>query len=299
MKRLSIIVPSYNQGRFIGATLRSIEEQRLENMECVVVDGCSTDCTHQELRRFGERPWLRVCIEPDEGVVDAVNKGFAMTSGDIVAVQSSDDLYRPNAFNKVVALFQNHPETGLVFGNAANISSEGRLINCYSIPDYSFCRLLARRVWIPQCSAFVSRAAWLAVGGWNEINPYVADMEHYIRVCKSYSVVQTPQLLGEYRVHDSQRDKEGNRIRADWIRMANQFETSGLFSPHEMRALRAGRELIGLRYPEQHSISYRWARLFRAVALYQDSVSADLCWHECVQIPLAAVRRRLSELSRS
>jgi glycosyltransferase involved in cell wall biosynthesis len=92
--RVSIIVPSYNQGRFIGETILSCLGQTYPNIEVIVQDGASSDETLGVLTQFDD-PRLSCVSEPDRGVVDAVNRALARATGEILAIQSSDDLYLP------------------------------------------------------------------------------------------------------------------------------------------------------------------------------------------------------------
>jgi glycosyltransferase involved in cell wall biosynthesis len=103
--RLSVITPSYNQGRYIERTIRSVLEQGYPDLEYVVVDGGSTDETLEVIRRFEEGLawWVS---EPDEGQSHAINKGLERTSGEIVAYINSDDYYLPGAFERAAAAFE-------------------------------------------------------------------------------------------------------------------------------------------------------------------------------------------------
>src|SRR4029078_10041925 len=92
---VSIIVPSFNQGRFIRTTIDSILEQSYRPLEAIVVDGGSNDDTVDVLKSYGDLPELRWTSEPDTGVADAVNKGFARARGEVIGIQSSDDWYAP------------------------------------------------------------------------------------------------------------------------------------------------------------------------------------------------------------
>ena len=96
MRLLSIVVPSYNQGAYIRETLDSIFAQDYRPIEVLVLDGASKDETVEILRSY-DAPELRWWSERDRGVVDAVNKGLARASGEIIGIQSSDDTYLPGA----------------------------------------------------------------------------------------------------------------------------------------------------------------------------------------------------------
>src|SRR4051812_41118582 len=96
---VSVIIPSYNQGRFIRETIDSVLSQDYRPIEVLVFDGASKDETVSVLKSY-DAPELQWWSEPDRGVVDAVNKGLARARGDIVAIQSSDDVYVPGAISR-------------------------------------------------------------------------------------------------------------------------------------------------------------------------------------------------------
>ena len=103
--RLSVVTPSYNQGRFLERTIRSVLDQGYENLEYVIVDGGSTDNSIEIIKRFEDHLawWVS---EPDAGQADAINKGIERTSGEVVAYLNSDDYYLPEAFNSAIAALE-------------------------------------------------------------------------------------------------------------------------------------------------------------------------------------------------
>src|SRR5437868_15173719 len=98
LPRISVVTPSYNQGRFIAQTIDSVLAQGYPNLEHIVVDGMSTDETPAVLARY---PHLRVVREPDSGQGEAINKGFRLATGDIFCFLNSDDTFLPGALQRV------------------------------------------------------------------------------------------------------------------------------------------------------------------------------------------------------
>jgi glycosyltransferase involved in cell wall biosynthesis len=116
---LSIITPSFNQGRYIERSIRSVLDQGYPNLEYVIVDGGSTDETLDVIRSYQDRLawWVS---EPDDGQSHAINKGLERTSGEIVAYINSDDYYLPGAFERAVAAFE-RSGAGWVAGASADL----------------------------------------------------------------------------------------------------------------------------------------------------------------------------------
>ena len=127
---VSVIVPSYNQGKFLQETLDSIFSQDYRPLEVVVIDGASKDDTVSILERAAaEHPGLRWVSEPDDGPEHAINKGLEMVKGEIAAIQSSDDIYFPGAIRAAVETFAQHPEAGIIYGDARSIDADGNHVS--------------------------------------------------------------------------------------------------------------------------------------------------------------------------
>src|SRR5690242_2067533 len=131
MLKMSIVTPSYNQGDYIEACLRSVQSQNYPVVEHIVVDGGSTDGTVAILRRYCEMAgWqhLRWVSEKDGGQSDALNKGFRMASGDVIGWLNSDDLYSPNCFRVVSDTFIASNGVDLVYGDYAWANDRGEIL---------------------------------------------------------------------------------------------------------------------------------------------------------------------------
>lgn len=107
--RISIVTPNYNSGRFLEETIRSILLQGYPDLEYIVVDGGSSDDSLDIIRKY--EPWLTWWVsEKDSGFVEAVDKGFQRATGEVMAWLNSDDMYLPDAFARVTAIFRDVPQ---------------------------------------------------------------------------------------------------------------------------------------------------------------------------------------------
>lgn len=271
---LSVIIPSFNQGRFIQATIESCLAQDHRPIEVIVIDGASTDGTLDVLRRYDGCAEVRWQSEPDSGVVEAVNKGLALARGEIAAIQSSDDVYLPGAASSAVRTLLANPELGFVFGDIAKIDAAGHHLETTALGAFSIEDILAVRTWIPQPACFFRLALARELGGWREEVAYAADTDLWFRMMLRTGARKIDRVLAGRRVHGAQRDKQGERIVAAYTRMVREwFEVYG--APSRYRpAAEAGVLLQMNRYGYGEPEAVKRQRLREAVRLYPPLASA-------------------------
>lgn len=246
MMLLSIVVPSYNQGAYIRETLDSILAQDYRPIEVLVIDGGSNDDTVRVLESYAGTAELQWWSEPDRGVVDAVNKGFARVRGEIVAVQSSDDVYVPGAFSRVIAEFASDPETALIYGDVEYIDVRSRVVGRTTLPSFDLAQYVGKLMFIPQPAAFFRAEAMRAAGDWREDISYAADAEFYLRIASRFAVRKIDHVLARYRYHDAQRDKESTRVPLDWTKAIEPWTRDA--NPRIRRFARGGIWMVRHRY---------------------------------------------------
>jgi len=199
--RVSIVTPSYNQARFLEATIQSVLAQDYPNLEYIIVDGGSTDGSVEIIRRYADRLawWVS---EPDRGQTDAINKGFAHASGEIFAWLNSDDTYEPGAVAEAAAFLAAHPQVGLVYGDASFIDAEGRVIGRFNARQTSLKRLRRGGVYIPQQAAFWRADLWHQVGPLDPSFYFAMDYDLWVRLAQVSEIRYLPgRVWANFRLH--------------------------------------------------------------------------------------------------
>lgn len=249
---LTVIVPSYNQGRFIERTLDSILGQDYRPLEVIVVDGASTDETVPILRRYAEtHPELRWLSEPDKGPADAVNKGLALARGEVAAIQSSDDIYYPGAFAPVMEMFQRNPDCGFVIGHYRGIDVDDRVLYTERLPEFSWDAYFGLALCIPQSSIFFRTSVAREVGGWNG-KYFACDVDYWLRILLRTRAMRIDQVLSGWRLYAGMRTHSGRERRVFdgfWQMIDDNAGDLRRAGPGIWRMARASRHIVAMRFP--------------------------------------------------
>jgi glycosyltransferase involved in cell wall biosynthesis len=197
---VSIVTPSYNQARFLEATILSVLEQDYPHIEYIIVDGDSSDGSQEIIRRYADRLawWVS---EPDRGQTDAINKGFARAKGDIFAWINSDDTYQPKAVAEAVAFLSAHPDVGMVYGDASYISENGEPIGKFPASQTDYRLLLQGYVHIPQQASFFRADLWHKYGPLDLSFYFAMDYDLWVRIARHAPLVYVRRTWGNFRLH--------------------------------------------------------------------------------------------------
>jgi len=200
MTLISIVTPSFNQARFLEATIRSVLEQDHPEVEYIIVDGGSTDGSVDIIKKYSDRLawWVS---EKDKGQTDAINKGFARARGDILAWINSDDTYQPEALRAVAEYFSSHPNVGLVYGDANYIDEDGNVVGRFPAAQTDYARLRRGYVHIPQQAAFFRADLWRQVGPLDPSFYFAMDYDLWVRLAARAPLDFVPQLWANFRIH--------------------------------------------------------------------------------------------------
>ena len=203
---ISVITPSYNQAGFIERTIESVRCQRMDfPVEHIVIDGGSKDGTVDILIKYSG--CIRYRSEPDHGMQDALNKGFAMATGDIIGWLNADDTYLPGALQKAATYFDRHPDCLWLYGNCRIVDEHDREIRKWITAyknslsrKFSFNRLLTTN-FISQPAVFFRRSVLETAGPIDLDLPTAMDYDLWLRLAKLGSPGYIDEDLACFRVH--------------------------------------------------------------------------------------------------
>ena len=206
---VTIITPSFNQARYLEATIQSVLSQDYPRIEYMIVDGGSTDGSVDVIKKYESKLawWVS---EKDKGQTDAINKGFATAKGEILAWINSDDTYEPGAVNAAVKYLQEHPEVGMVYGDCNFINESGRIIGKFGSAQTNYRLLRQGYAHIPQQTMFLRADLWKQVGPLDPSFYFAMDYDLWTRIASRSEIKYVPQTWANFRLHTS-----GKTIAAD------------------------------------------------------------------------------------
>lgn len=228
LPRVTIVTPSYNQGHFLEATIQSVLAQDYPNIEYFIVDGGSKDNSVEIIQKYEEHLawWVS---EKDKGHADALNKGFARASGEILAWLNSDDIYHPGAISEAVAYLTAHPEVGMVYANANMIDNAGQVIGQFPAKQTDYDNMLRGSVHIPQATTFFRADTWRQVGPLDLSLFFSFDYDLWVRLAKVSQIRYLPRLWADFRMHEQGKSVvNDNQCYPDMLRVYRREKGNGI-----------------------------------------------------------------------
>lgn len=221
--RISIIIPTYNQARYLEQTIRSILLQEYPNLELIIIDGGSTDGSVEIIKKYTEfiNYWTS---EKDRGQTHAINKGLEKASGDILAYLNSDDIYLPGAFFAVAQFVKENPDVDLVYGGCQVIDEFGNKTGERWGDISSLLEILDLwDVWwkkknFVQPEVFWTRRIAEKTGPFREELYFVMDYEYWLRIFmgggKSGKI---NHLLAAFRITSDQKSCQSAKVAVELL----------------------------------------------------------------------------------
>lgn len=203
-KKISVVTPSYNQGNFIEACIRSVLNQNYPNFEHIIIDNCSTDTTSGVLKKY---PHLNCIVEADRGQCDAINKGIRAASGDWILWLNADDYMLEGAFEAFVKVVSKQNVANVVYGHVNFVDEFGNNIRkIYHLHYHRFMTFFG--VYIPPSTGSFFRASLLKDNLLDEEFHYVMDTEWTLRCGHLINSAVINKPCSAFRVSDHNKTSQ-------------------------------------------------------------------------------------------
>jgi glycosyltransferase involved in cell wall biosynthesis len=197
--RISIVTPSYNQAAFLEHTIISVLGQGYPDLEYWIMDGGSRDGSVEIIRKY-ENQLAGWVSQPDGGQADAINTGLRQASGEVVAWLNSDDMYAPGVLSDVAQFFEQNPDIGMVYGDAASFDQDGHPLNALASQDWGLAGLVAFNI-ICQPAVFMRRSALEKAGYLDENYHLLLDHHLWLRIAQHTRIQHVPRVWAFARHH--------------------------------------------------------------------------------------------------
>jgi len=232
---ISLITPSFNQGKFIKKTIDSVLQQAYPNLEYWVIDGGSSDDTLSLLKQYQQQhaQVFHFISEKDQGQAHALNKGLARSTGEIIGYLNADDCLLPGSLHQIGQYFADHPNTLWLTGDCEIIDEEGELIQSFvAVYKKLWRKIISKTVLsilnpIAQPAIFWRRESQEVAGKFDESLHYCMDYDLWFRLFKQAKPAVIDQQLAQFRIHAS--SKGGSAFEQQFqeeIEVAKRYQTS-------------------------------------------------------------------------
>ena len=209
---VSIVTPSFNQARYIEATIQSVLMQDYARIEYIIVDGGSTDGTVDIIKKYASRDGFVPSIawwvsEKDKGQTDAINKGFGRANGEILAWLNSDDTYtHSSAVAEAVNFLVANPDVAMVYADCNFIDEHGNVIGKFASRQTDYKKLRRGYVHIPQQTMFFRAKYWKELGPLDPSFYFAMDYDLWVRIAKHAPIQYLPgKTWANFRIHTSSK----------------------------------------------------------------------------------------------
>ena len=274
--RISVITPSYNQGRFLGECLDSVFRQDYPDLEVLVIDGGSTDGSVRIIKAHETRLayW---CSEPDAGQGAAINKGLRLATGELVAWLNADDFYLPGALTRVARAYRQNPHASFYFGDGLRVDKNGDPLGEFfpgGHVSFDLRALVYGLNCLLQPATFINRAKLSEVGLLNPALRYGLDTDLWIRLAAHAPPSPVAALLAASREYPETKTATGSFARVEELRQIAERYGEVAMTPGALcyfldTLLRLARERKDI-FPESYeqSIQTFWGATAKLLANY-------------------------------
>jgi glycosyltransferase involved in cell wall biosynthesis len=269
---VSLVIPSYNHGRYLGAAIESVLAQDYPYVELIVIDDGSTDDSPEILRQYGTRfHWE---VQANQGQVATMNRAWNQSRGDILGYLSADDLLLPGAVSASVTCLRQNPDAVLAYCDFNLIDPDGALVRRVRTPEFDYREMVTKMICPPGPGAFFRRTAFEKVGGWHTGFRQNLDYEYWLRLALHGRFVRIPRVLAAYRVHPTSQSFASTSVIRPWepVQIIESYFASPLV-PADLRGTQS--QALSMAYLNSGRLHFRMghygdglAALCRAFSLY-------------------------------
>jgi glycosyltransferase involved in cell wall biosynthesis len=202
---ISVVTPSFNQGRFLEQCIRSVLDQDYPHFEHIVYDNCSSDETHAILRRYPHIDWVS---EPDRGQSDALNKAIRRSHGEIIAWINADDYYAPGAFELGARELHRTAGVQAIAGRVQVVDAAGRVMQTMTPEFHGLDYLLdywSHHYGLYQPGVLFRRDVFERIGELRVELHCAMDYDFWLRVAERYAIKTVPATLACFRLHEASK----------------------------------------------------------------------------------------------
>ncbi len=222
MARVSVVIASYNHGKYIGEAIESVLSQDYQDFEIVITDDGSADDSVDQIRKFSD-PRIRLfCFRTNRGACTATRNCLEHASGHYIAILNSDDVFLPGKLTKQVQFLDTHADVGAVFGHATVVDADGNnlagrttraYVTVFDQPNRSRFEWLKYFFLQGNClchpTLLIRRECYDTVGFLDERYAQVPDLDFWIRLCMRYEIHILQEPLIRFRLHSAEGNASG------------------------------------------------------------------------------------------
>jgi glycosyltransferase involved in cell wall biosynthesis len=211
--KISVVVASYNQDKYLERTILSIINQNYSNTELIIIDGASTDKSVEIIKKYSKYISFWVS-EKDNGQADAINKGFNIATGDLLCFQNSDDLFYQNTFKILGEFYMRYPDFDCYFGDLLFIDTDDTVLEVLKTANFDINSQILEGTQIFNQSMFFKKKLGERLGFLDANLRFVIDYENVLRWAKgSAKFIKVQNMLGAFRIHGDSKTSNLEDVR--------------------------------------------------------------------------------------
>ena len=296
---ISVVIPCFNQGRFLADAIRSVGAGSRRSFEVIVVDDGSTDETSSVAKRFPDVVYVG---QPNTGLAAARNRGLAGSRGEFVVFLDADDVLAPDALQIGASALEGHTECAFATGRCLMMDATGRLQPTPEQPRLThdaYTELLRQNyIWMPAMAIF-RRTALIEIGGFNPNERAAADYDLYLRAARRWPAFDHAAVVAYYRQHNANMSADSSRMLRETLKVHGRERIHVNGDRARLSAFREGRhrwrEFYGTRLVEEirrHVRRREWLEAARKAATLARYYPGGLRHHALKKTTLWLTRHR-------